>query len=183
MMSMKEFYMDTNVFISGLKPDDPYYSEAKAIVKSLKEDKLQAETSVLTLLEVSSASGRLYEAKKGIKSGEKERKVFIIRILKRLAELRTKFINIAGDMQLSISGINVTLPSVFNEAILLSVQSSLKTLDLIHLAAAKHAKQKNNDLGVFVTGDKEFLSKKEELSEIIGMPLLSPREYVEVLGL
>ena len=181
-MSMKQFYMDTNVFISGLKPDDPYHSEAKAIIKSLEEDELQAETSVLTLLEVASASGRLYEAKKGVKRGEKERKVFIIRILRRLAGLRTKFINVAGDMPLSISGINATLPSVFNEAILLSVQTSLRTLDLIHLAAAKHAKRKNSDLGAFVTGDKEFLSKKKELSEIVGMPLVSPREYAEVLG-
>ncbi len=183
MSSIKQFYMDTNVFISRLKHDDPYYLEAKAIAKGLEQDELRAETSVLALLEVASVSGRLYETKRGPRGREKEREVFIVRILRRLAGLITKFINIAGDTPVSIRRINTSLPSVFNEAILLSVQSSLKTLDLIHLAAAKHAKQKNNDLGVFVTGDKEFLSKKEELSEIIGMPLLSPREYVEVLGL
>ncbi len=183
MMSMKQFYMDTNVFISRLKPDDPYFSEAKAIVKSLEEDELHSETSVLTLLEVASASGRLYELKKGEKSREEERKVFIVRILRRLAGLGTKFVNVAGDMPLSIRGINANLPSVFNEAILLSLQSTLRTLDLIHLAAAKDAKRRNNDLGAFVTGDKEFLSKKKELSEIIGMPVLSPKEYVELLGL
>lgn len=180
---MKQFYMHTNVFISRLKPDDPYYREARAIVKGLEEGELQTETSVLTLLEVASASGRLYEAKKGGKSRERERKLFIVRILKRLAGLRTKFINIAGDLPLSVRRINASLPSVFNEAILLSLESPLKTLDLIHLAAARHAKRRNNELGAFVTGDKEFLTKKKELSEIIGMPVLSPREYVEVLGL
>ncbi len=128
-------------------------------------------------------SGRLYEAKKGGKSNEKERKVFIVRVLRRLAGLKTKFINIAGDTPVSVRGVQTKLPSVFNEAILLSLQSTLKTLDLVHLAAARHAKRMNNELGAFVTGDKEFLSNKKELSEIIGMPVLSPREYVEGLGI
>ena len=183
MSSMKQFYMDTNVFISRLKPDDPYYLEAKAVVKGLEHDELRAETSVLTLLEVASVSGRLYEAKRGARSKEKEREVFVVRILRRLAGLRTKFINIAGDTPVSIRRINTSLPSVFNEAILLSLQTSLKTLDLIHLAAARHGRRMNNELGAFVTGDKAFLSKKKELSEIIGMPVLSPKEYVEILGL
>ena len=55
--------------------------------------------------------------------------------------------------------------------------------DLIHLAAVRHAKRMNRELGVFVTGDKGFLSNKKELSEIIGMSILSPKEYVRVLGL
>jgi len=180
---MKQFYMDTNVFISRLKPDDPYHSAARVIVKSLEEDEIQAETSVLTLLEVASVSGRLYEAKRGAEEGERERKVFIVRILRRLAGLRAKFVNISGDTQISVKGIRANLPSVFNEAILLSLKSTLRTLDLVHLAAARHAKRMNNELGAFVTGDKEFLSGKKELSEIIGMPLLSPREYVEGLGI
>jgi len=41
----------------------------------------------------------------------------------------------------------------------------------------------NNNLGAFVTGDNEFLSNKKELSGIMGMPILSPEEYVDVLGL
>jgi len=180
---MKQFYMDTNVFISRLKSDDPYHVEAKAIVKSLEENEIQAETSVLALLEVASVSGRLYEAKKGERRGEKERKVFIVRILRRLAGIKPKFINISGDTQVSIRGVQASLPSVFNEAILLSLQSTLRTLDLIHLAAARHAKRMNNELGAFVTGDKEFLSNKKELSRIIGMPILSPKEYAEGLGL
>ena len=180
---MKQFYMDTNVFISRLKSDDPYHLEDKAIVKSLEEDEIQAETSVLALLEVASVSGRLYEAKKGESRDEKERKVFIVRILRRLAGIKPKFINMSGDTLLSIKGVQASLPSVFNEAILLSLQSSLITLDLIHLAAARHAKRMNTELGAFVTGDREFLSNKKELSRIIGVPILSPKEYAEGLGL
>ncbi len=180
---MKQFYMDTNVFISKLKPDDPYHSDAKTIVKSLEEGEIQAETSVLTLLEAASVSGRLYDGKKGERGSEKERKIFIVRVLRRLAGLRTKFISIAGDTPISVRGIQATLPSIFNEAVILSLQSTLRTLDLIHLAAARHAKRMNEELGAFVTGDKEFLSNKKKLSEIIGMPVLSPKEYVKGLGL
>lgn len=180
---MKQFYLDTNVFISRIKPDDPYHSEAETIVQSLEEDEIQAETSVLTLLEVAAVASRLYEAKKGEKRTQKGRKIFIIKALKRLAGLKAKFINIAGDTPIAVRNIQANMPSVFNEAILLSLQASLRTLDLIHLAAARHAKQMNRELGAFVTGDSEFLSKKKELSEILGMPILSPREYVEVLGL
>jgi predicted nucleic acid-binding protein len=180
---MKQFYMDTNVYISGLKPDDPYHTYCKAIIRSLERDEIRAETSVLTLLEVASVSGRVYATKKGGKKKERERKVFIIRTLRRLAGLKTKFVNISGDTQLSIRGIQATLPSVFNDAILLSLKTSLRTLDLIHLAAAKHAKQVNDELGTFVTGDQGFLSDKKALSEIMGMPIFSPKEYVEGLGI
>lgn len=180
---MKQFYMDTNVYVSGLKPDDPYHTYCKAIIKALEGDEIRAETSVLTLLEVAAVSGRVYGARKGAKKSQKDRKVFIVRTLRRLAGLKTKFVNISGDTQVWIAGIQASLPSVFNEAILLSLRSTLKTLDLIHLAAAKHAKQMNSELGAFVTGDQGFLSNKKELSEIMGMPVFSPKEYVQGLGL
>jgi len=179
---MKQFYMDTNVYVSGLKPDDPYHAYCKAIIRALQNDEIRAETSSLTLLEVASVSGRLYAAKKQGKN-QKERRVFVVRTLRRLAGLKTKFVNITGDTRLSIRGIEASLPSVFNEALLLSLRSPLKTLDLIHLAAAKRAKQVNSELGAFVTGDKDFLSSKKELSEIMKIPIFSPQEYVEVLGI
>ena len=181
-MSTRQFYMDTNVFIAGLKPDDPFHSYCKAIMNALQRDEIRAETSALTLLEVASVSGRLYTAKKH-GTFESGRRLFIVRTLRRLAGLKTKFVNIAGDTKVSIRAIEATLPSVFNEALLLSLRSTLKTLDLIHLAAAKHAKQVNKELGAFVTADKDFLSNKKELSEIMNMPMFSPKEYVESLGI
>jgi predicted nucleic acid-binding protein len=179
---MKQVYLDTNVFISRLKPDDPYHSQAKTMVLGLEGGELQAETSVITLLEVASVSGRLYETN-GRKRSERGRKVFIVKALQRLARLRTKFINLSGDTPISVKEIEANLPSIFNEAINLSLRSTLRTLDLIHLAAARHAKHMNVNLGAFVTGDNEFLSHKKELSGIMGMPVLSPKEYVEALGL
>ena len=173
--------MDTNVFISGLKPDDPYHSDAKSIFRGLEQSEIQAETSVLTLLEIASVSGRLFKSRRG--TTERERKTFVIRILGRLAGLKTKFINIEGDSPMAVRNIQTRLPNIFNEAILLSLECPLRSLDLIHLAAARHAKWVNDELGAFVTGDTEFLSNKKELFEIIGIPFISPKEYVEGLGL
>ena len=177
---MKVFYMDTNVFISSLKPDDPYYRAAGSIVRALEEGEVRAETSVFTLLETASVSNRLYKARKG---KEERRKIFVIKILKKLAGLGTKFINITGDGPIPIKGVSAILPSVFNEAIVLSLQCNLKTLDLVHLAAARHAKRMNDELGALVTGDRGFLTQKKELSELVNLPVLSPEEYVNAIGI
>jgi len=185
---MNRFYMDTSVFISGLKPDDAYHSESEAIARGLKEGEIQAETSVFTLLEVAAVSGRLYGSRKGGREsregeGQRQRKVFIVKALGSLARLGVRFINVAGDAPLPLKGFEVSLPSVFNEAILLSLQSDLRSLDLIHLAAARHARRMDGELGAFVTGDEGFLADKKRLAAIVGMPILSPKEYVEGLGL
>lgn len=180
---MQQFYMDTNVFISQLKSDDPYHSEAGVIANRLEEDEIQAETSVLTLVETASVVSRLYDKARGEKGTDKERKIFIIKTLGRLASLKTKFIHITGDSSIAVRNIQASLPGIFNEAILLSLQTPLRTLDLMHLAAARHAKQMNSELEAFVTGDRELLLRKQELSKLIRMPILSPKEYVKALGL
>ncbi|MDG6929041.1 MAG: hypothetical protein JRN39_06680 [Nitrososphaerota archaeon] len=124
-------------------------------------------------------AARLYEARTG--GSRKEKKVFVIGLLRRLAGLGTRFINVAGDTPVSIRGVEASLPSIFNEAVLLSLESTLRTL--VHVAAARHARRMNSEMGAFVTGDRGFLSDKKRLSGIIGMPVLSPKEYVDGLGL
>ncbi len=177
--------MDTNVFISKLKSDDPYNSEAETIIVNLeKGDEIQAETSVLTLLETAAVAGRLYHARMG-QEDEDGRQIFVAKTIKMLAGLKIRFIHLPGDAPLPLGNAQITMPSIFNESILLSIQANapLRTLDLIHVAAARHAKQTNHKLGAFVTGDSDLLSKKNHLSKIIGMPILTPREYVDGLGL
>src|SRR5712692_10327754 len=127
-MSMKQFYLDTNVFISRLKPDDPYHSQARTMVEGLGEGELLAEASVVPLLEVASVSGRLYDTKGG-KRSERGRKVYILKALQRLARLKTRFINMAGDTQISVKDMEVNLPSIINEAISLSLRTTPRTLD------------------------------------------------------
>jgi predicted nucleic acid-binding protein len=180
---MREFYMDTNVFISVLKNNDPYHSEAKSIVYRLQKDEIRAETSVITVLEIASVTSRSFEDRFGGKRPQEQRGMFVAKALRRFSSLRTKFIHLAGDVPFAMSGIETDMPSIFNEAIYHSLKVPLRTLDLIHLAAAKYAGRLNKDLGAFVTGDKGFLAMKENLSKTIEMPLLSPKEYVDALRL
>ena len=180
---MQQFYMDTNVFISSLKSDDPYHFESRAMARKLKDDEIQAETSVLTLVETASVVSRLHQTVKHVEGEDKDRRVFIIRAIISLVDLKIKFIHIAGDTPIAVKNIQATLPSIFNDAFMMSLHTPLRTFDLMHLAAARHAKQMNPELGAFVTGDREFLSRKQELAKIIKMPVLSPQEYVEALGI
>ncbi len=175
--------MDTNVFISRWKPDDPYYDEARIIASSLQKGDIIAETSVLTLLETASVAGRMYGHHIKDK-GPEERNVFVIKTLHRLAALRIRFIHLAGDITLSVGNAKVTMPSLLAESIFLSFSNTLRTLDLMHMAAAKHTKETaTKDLGAFVTGDQDLLVKKDMISKVIQMPVLSPKEYVQALGL
>lgn len=175
--------MDTNVFISALKPDDPYYSEAGIVVSRLRKDEIQAETSILTLLEVASVASRLYHRIEGSKDDNHKRKIFVVKTLKTLTGLGIKFVHMAGDTPFWMGKIKTDVPNIFNESILLSIQTTLRTLDLMHVAAARYAKQNNHEIGAFVTGDMELLRMKSQLSKISGMPFLSPKEYVRNLGL
>lgn len=180
---MRHFYMDTNVFISRWKPDDPYHSEAKAIARSMQKGEISACTSVLTLLETASVAGRLYSHRMKAK-GPEEKKVFVVKALQRLAAQRLQFIHLAGDIPLPLGNAKVGMPSLISESIFLSFLTTLRTLDLMHLAAARHAKQVvSKEMGAFVTGDEELLAMKDGISMIIQMPVLSPKEYVQALGL
>jgi predicted nucleic acid-binding protein len=180
---MRHFYLDTNVFISRCKPDDAYHSEAKIIASSLQKGEISAYTSVLTLLETASVAGRLYAHRMKDK-GPEEKKMFIIKTIRRLAVLRIRFIHLVGDIPLRLGNVKVDMPTLLADSIFLSFLTALRTLDLMHIAAARHAKQIDSEkLGAFITGDAELLARKDEISKIIGMPVLSPKEYVDALGL
>jgi predicted nucleic acid-binding protein len=175
--------MDTNVFISKIKPDDPYHLEADLLINKIRKGQIKAETSVLTLLELSSVAGRLYHRTYDKQENIPERRAFVVKMLKTFANLGVKFVHMAGDLPFTFGNIKTDVPSMINESIFLSIQIPLRTLDLFHVAAARHAKQNNHDLGAFVTGDKEILLMKDDLSRFTGLAFLSPREYVNGLGL
>lgn len=170
------------MFISQLKPDDPYHSEALLIANGLRKGEVHAETSVLTMVETASVASRMYYHAMGSKASPDERKTFVTKTIRMLAGV-VKFVHMEGDSPIPLGSIRPYAPSIFSESILLSTQTTLRTLDLMHVVAARHARKNNGELGAFVTGDEDLLLLKEQLSKIAGMPFLSPREYVHGLGL
>jgi hypothetical protein len=113
--------------------------------------------------------------------------MFIIKTIRRLAVMRIRFIHLVGDIPLRLGNVKVDMPTLLADSIFLSfLLTALRALDLMHIAAAaRHAKQKidSEKLGAFITGDAELLARKDEISKIIGLPVLSPKEYVHALGL
>ncbi|MBI3023728.1 MAG: type II toxin-antitoxin system VapC family toxin [Thaumarchaeota archaeon] len=174
---------DTNVLIAQYKPTDLFYHESLAVTKALKEGEITGYTSPLTLIESCSFMSRNFPQRKG-EDAEEMIKLTIAKVIKDFSKLRLRFADPTGDYSFSLnSSQEVRMPALFHQAFALTT-TGLRTLDLFHLAAAKYlSMMTDSDLGAFVTGDSDFLYKKKELSKLIGVPILSPKEYVEGLGI
>jgi len=177
----RQFYIDTNVLISQYKPKDIFYHESVCIVRALKQREVTGYTSPLTILEMVSFVCRNFPLKKG-ENPEDARRIALSKILNEIPSFQLQFISPVGDYSLKFDDIAVRIPAVLGNALGLAT-SGLRTLDLMHLSAAKYCKETNTELTGFVTGDDAFLLQKRYLSERIGISFLSPEEFVKLLGL
>jgi predicted nucleic acid-binding protein len=178
------YYIDTNVLLSQFKRTDPFFRESKIIVEGLKKKSVNGCTSSLTILEIVSFTSRNFSFKKG-ETSEESRNIAIAKILSEIIAYRLRFTSPQGDYILNLDHGDeeeISMPSIFGGALSLAA-TGLKTLDLIHLGAAKYTKEVVPDLAGFVTGDNDFLSQGDSLSSKIGIPILSPGEFVKVLKL
>lgn len=175
-------YFDTNVFVASYKLDDVYHGEASLILSALERGEIRGETSTLTILETAAVAGGIVAIHKTDNEAE-IRSSAVARAILGLSKLGLSFVHIPGDSSAPIDGRKVEMPAVFHQALLLGPLAGLKSFDLVHLAAAKYSRLAGSELGAFVTGDSDFLRKKKDLSRIVCVPILSPKEYVEGLGL
>ncbi|TLX98608.1 MAG: type II toxin-antitoxin system VapC family toxin [Thaumarchaeota archaeon] len=179
---MKTAYLDTNVFVASYKPDDVFHEASTAIAKALGRGEIRGQTSTLTILESAAVASRTIRIRKGDDERDVRRRA-VGRAILNLSRLGLKFIHILGDSSTPMDSYKVEMPAIFHQALLLASDVGLKSFDLVHLAAARYSGQMDSNVGAFVTGDRGFLRKKKDLSRIIGMPVLSPKEYVEGLGI
>ena len=175
------YYVDTNVLLSQYKPDDIFYRQSVLIVRSLKQKEVTGCTSPLTIIEMVSFVCRNFPLKRG-ENPEDARKIAVSKILKEIASLQLQFSTPTGDYTLKLEGQNVHIPALLGDSLGLAT-AGLRTLDLLHLSVAKYCRETNKGLAGFITGDKDFLMRKKELLERIGIPFLSPEEFVRILGL
>jgi hypothetical protein len=115
------------VFISRWKLDDAYYSEAKIISSSLQKGEISAYTSVLTLLDTTSVAGKLYADRMKDK-GSEQKKMFIIKAIRRLAVMRIRFIHLVRDIPLRLGNVKVDMPTLLADSIFLSFLTALRPL-------------------------------------------------------
>jgi len=124
----------------------------------------------------------MVDVRKG-EDGKAVRRRAVAKAILSLAKLGLTFVHIKGDSSATVGGRRVEMPAIFHQALLLAPAAGLRTFDLVHLAAAKYSRLQGNELGSFVTGDRDFLRNRKELSRIIGFPILTPIEYLECFRL
>lgn len=178
---VRPYYLDTNVLVSQYKPSDIFYRESLIIIRALKRRGMRGYTSPLTLVEMVSFVSRNFPLKRGEKP-EDAKKIAVSKILKEIASFQLEFSSPTGDYSLKLGDQDVRVPAIIGDALGMS-SAGLKTLDLMHLVAAKYCRETVPELSAFVTGDNDFLLQKRNLSERVGIPFLSPRELVRVMGL
>jgi len=147
----------------------------------LKEREMIGYTSPLTVIEMVSFVSRNYPMKKGEKS-EDARKIAVSKILKEISSFQLQFSSPSGDYVLKLGNQDISMPAVLGNALSLST-IGLKTLDLMHLSAARYCRETVPELAAFLTGDNDFLLRKKDLSNKIGIPFLSPQEFVQMHAL
>jgi predicted nucleic acid-binding protein len=180
------FYLDTNVFISRYKPDDPYHSSSKRILAGLEAGSLRACTSPLTVLETACVTSRTYESRPGFASenGSKARGSVISALLKRLARLNLVFVHPPGDARFPVGECAVLMPAIFHLALNLSYKLGLRTLDCVHLAALMYSRSVlDEEVSFFVTADSDILERRRELREMTGCTFADPDEFARLAGL
>jgi predicted nucleic acid-binding protein len=179
---LKAAYFDTNIFIASYKPDDKYYEESSVIVEALKGGEIKGQTSTLTILETAAVASRTIQIHKGDDEKEVRRRAVGKAILS-LSRLGLGFIHLPGDSSAPIDSHKVEMPAIFHQALLLASKIGLRSFDLVHLATAKYSSLTDSEVSAFVTGDAAFLRQKKDLSDLIDMPILSPREFIQAIGL
>jgi predicted nucleic acid-binding protein len=126
----------------------------------------------LTLVELYSALSRniqKYKLPPGIEEIANDR-IKLRRTVAYLLQLLSVNIFLDDSELLSLDGLR--LFSKFSEAISLSIELKLKTLDLIHIAyASKLARQKS--IRFFITLDSEIISKKDIILKVTGIKIMN----------
>ncbi|MBI4416788.1 MAG: PIN domain-containing protein [Euryarchaeota archaeon] len=177
-------YLDTNVWIARWKTDDPHHAACRRIVEGVSQGRLAAATSVLTVVEGASAFARYHG-----ELDEATREAFPLdryvgEQTRRLLGLPLRWIHVPGDLELRVGETAVRLPALLREGLALATRTPRRTLDLLHLAAARYGREVLHlPLEAFVTGDRDLLASGPALRRLLGVPLEGPTAFAEAAEL
>ncbi|MCX6642223.1 MAG: PIN domain-containing protein [Candidatus Bathyarchaeota archaeon] len=172
-------YLDTNILLARYSKGEQGHSAAKKLIKSIEAGNAKAVTSILTLIEIVSATSRAYdrysERDPPMKRGE-----IAGAFLKRITEINNlRFIPIGGDVSINIGEKTLEIPALFAFALETGSKTGLKTLDNIHLASASIASRIYGEkIDHFVTLDEDILKHREEIVAAIGVMVAAPNEII-----
>jgi predicted nucleic acid-binding protein len=175
--------LDTSVILSRYAPTDEFYESSKATIKHVEDGEYAAATSVFTFVEASSVISRSLEKFPVEEKLSKDE--IVAEYLKRIASIKNlAFISVGGDGLLRIGGLGVTTPLLFEIAMNISLTTSARTLDNLHLASAVLCTDIfRRKIDFFVTGDKDLLKKRAAIKEVVKASVVSPNEFAQIEGL
>ena len=172
-------YLDTNVILARYSRGEHAYDASKRLIRYIETGNAEAVTSILTLVEVVSATSRAYERHRD-KSTQMKRDEIAGAFLKKITELSNlNFIPIGGDVSLNIGEKTLKIPAIFAVALETGSKTGLKTLDNIHIASASIASRiYSKKIDHFVTLDEDILKHREEIMAVTGIMAAAPDEIL-----
>ncbi|HKZ40332.1 MAG TPA: hypothetical protein VJ044_05180 [Candidatus Hodarchaeales archaeon] len=183
---MKTAYIDTNVVVSFVKPNDPYYLSARRI---LTERIVQNISSTLFLIELKSVISREFTAFFGNLSLEFREMTGRLDEIEKIELfyqhiLQSIIIDIMDDVSVEIhdsSYYSGQIPASYAKILRVSGKTRLKTLDNLHIA---HLILLKENLGVpidyLITGDQGILARKSDVNRIASVTTISPTELLSI---
>lgn len=168
-------YLDTNVILARYAPDEPQHDEAKILMNKIEAGKIDAVTSVLTLVEVVCTTSRAYQ-KFDDEAGALGREEVAGAFLRRVLNIKKlELIPMGGELSVAAEERQVKLPALFALALEIGSKTGVKTLDTLHLASASIASRiYGNKVDYFVTLDEDILKRHEEIRNLIDSNVVSP---------
>ena len=173
-------YIDTNIILARYAPDEPQHNKAKSLLDEIERGGLSAVTSILTLVEVVSATSRAYERFTD-EAEQLGREKVASAFLRRIINIRNLgFIPVGGEVSISVEEGDVKLPALFAVALEIGSKTGVKTLDNLHLAAASIASRiYGQKIDYFVTLDEDILRHRKEVKDLIETIVVTPAEVSE----
>lgn len=187
---MKTAYLDTNIFLTLLRPNDPHYNSVRRVSKV---ESLSYVTGIITVLELTSVFSREYSILKAgilelaeaydlrelVELSKEEQIIAIIQFL--FQAFRAKIIgNQRPDERILVND-HIPLDPINKLAILQSTSSEMRALDNLHFAFSRFTKHHlGYDLQYFVTLDEGFLKKGQFCQEFSNIHFVHPTSLEEL---
>ncbi len=182
---MKTVYLDTNVILSPYHMGDPYRSAATSVLASRN---LVKAISHIGLTELSSTISRL-RARKELQLPEEVETVLLSLDVERQAYsillfmLKRSGITVLVPnalIKLRLNNHDIKVSSMFVEALNLAPKALLRTLDNLHIASLIGLLKEGHSIHYLVTGDEELLKARRTVTNVTGIPVLSPQDLIKL---
>ncbi len=172
-------YLDTNIILARFSRREPGHPDAKRLITNIEAGNAEAVTSILTLVEIASATRRAYDRYRGEFPTVRSIDVSGI-FLKRVTKLKNlNFIPVGGDISLNLGERKLLLPAPFAVALETGSKTGLKTLDNIHIASASIASRiYGQKIDHFVTLDEDILTHGKEIEATTGIKITKPDSII-----